>query len=84
MNSGGTVVLENGSGFLRGKTLTRSWWPAKSPHRPLQQGSEQGGPNHQGHLGLSRNLDTPGPRVWFLLISTLMRAFGRARWPWGE
>lgn len=37
----GTVVLEDRSGFLRAKTLTRSGWPAKSPRRLSGRGLDK-------------------------------------------
>lgn len=60
VNSGGMVVLEDGSAFLREKTLTRSRWPAKFPHWPLQQESEQGGPMIKGIWGSQETWIPPG------------------------
>lgn len=78
MNSGvGAVVLEDRSGFLREKTLTRCRWPAKFPRQPLGQSLNE--EHNRGNPGLSTNLDTPGPSIWFPPMNGLMRVFRRAR-----
>lgn len=52
----GTVVLEDRSGFLREKTLTRSRWPAKFPRQTLRQS-----PNKEAaQSGASGALKKPG------------------------